>query len=80
MSANRNGSDDRARHDLRRLDHLQLPAHVNVWIRDGWRPGWLIACDHQPSGWYGLVQYRDEHQTEITGWMAAEQIAPSSAE
>ncbi len=76
MSANRKGSDDRARHDSQRLDHLQLPAHVNVWLHDGWRPAWLIAYDHQPSGWYGLVQYRDEHHNETTEWMAAEQITP----
>lgn len=75
MSANRNGSDDRPRPDLHRLDHLQLPAHVEIWAHGGWHPGWLIACDHQPSGWYGLVQYRDKHHAETTEWVAAEQIS-----
>ncbi|TDO47957.1 hypothetical protein EV643_108274 [Kribbella sp. VKM Ac-2527] len=76
MSAQRNSPDDRPDHDLHRLDHLQLPAHVSVWVHGAWRPGWLIACDNQTSGWHGLVQYQDEHHAEITAWMAAEQIIP----
>ena len=74
MSAQRNGSDDRP--DLHRLDHLQLPAHVSVWVNGGWRPGWLLACDNQLSGWHGLVQYQDddENQPETTRWLRAEEI------
>ena len=76
MSRQRNSADEQPDHDEHRLDHLQLPAHVSVWVNDGWRPGWLIACDNQPSGWQGLVQYEDEHGIEVTSWTAAEQITP----
>jgi len=78
MSRHRNSADERPDHDEHRLDHLQLPAHVSVWVNDGWRPGWLIACDNQLSGWHGLVQYQDEDQTETTTWMAAEHIMPGT--
>jgi hypothetical protein len=61
-----------------RLDHLQLPAHVDLWIHGRWQPGWLIACENHPSGWRGLVQHQDRDHTETTEWMAAEQIAPRS--
>lgn len=77
MSSSRNSADEQPDHDEHRLDHLQLPAHVSVWVHGGWRPGWLIACDNQPSGWHGLVQYEDEHGIEVTSWTAAEQIMPS---
>jgi hypothetical protein len=78
MNASRNSADGRPDHDLHRLDHLQLPAHVSVWVHGGWRPGWLIACDNQLSGWHGLVQYQDEDHTETTTWMSAEQIIPGT--
>jgi hypothetical protein len=74
MSASHNSPD----HDPHRLDHLQLPAHVSVLVYGGWRPGWLIACENQPSGWHGLVQYNDEHGIETTTWMAAERIQPAA--
>ena len=67
-------------HDLHRLDHLQLPAHVNLWLHGRWQPGWLIASENGPSGWHGLVQYQghDDAETtdETTEWIAAELIAP----
>jgi len=76
LSAHRESAHDGPSHVPHRLDHLQLPAHVNVWARGAWRPGWLVARDHQPSGWHGLVQYQDEHQGETTEWLPAEQISP----
>ena len=76
MSAHRDSANDGPNHDTHRLDHLQLPAPVNLWIRGGWRSGWLVARDHQPSGWHGLVQYQDEHHPETTEWLRAEQISP----
>lgn len=78
VSANRTApADDRLDHDLYRLDDFQLPARVNVRVHDAWRPGWLIGYDHQPSGWWGLVQYRDDHCVEATEWLAADRISPA---
>ena len=61
--------------DRHRLDRLQLPAHVNLWLHGRWKPGWLIASDNRESGWRGLVQHRDEDQVETTEWIPADQIA-----
>jgi hypothetical protein len=61
-------------HDTYRLDHLQLPAHVHIRIRGDWRSGWLIASDHQLSGWHGLVQYQDDGGPETTAWFPGEEI------
>jgi hypothetical protein len=76
MNAHPDSTDDRPQQDLHRIDHLPLPAHVSLWLHGRWQPGWLIACDNQPSGWHGLVQYKDEQHVETTEWMPAEQIAP----
>jgi len=54
---------------------LPLPSHVTVWVGGRWRPGWLIARVHEPSGWIGTVQYDDDHGAEVTEQIAAEQIA-----
>lgn len=78
MNAHPDSTDDRPHQDQHRLDHLPLPAHVNVWLHGRWRPGWLIACENNPSGWRGLVQHQDEHHVETTEWIAAEQIASRS--
>jgi hypothetical protein len=76
MTTDQGSTEGGPRHDSHRIDHLQLPAHVNLWLHGSWQPGWLIACENQPSGWCGLVQYRNEHQAETTEWLPAEQIAP----
>jgi hypothetical protein len=78
MNSHPDSTDDRLRRDLHRLDHLPLPAHVNVWLHGRWRPAWLIACENQPSGWRGLVQHEDENHLETTEWIAAEQITSRS--
>jgi len=77
MIAQRSNAGGRPDDDLHRLDHLSLPAHVNVLVHGSWRPGWLIGCDNQMSGWHGLVQFQDEYHTEITEWIPAEQIMPT---
>lgn len=64
--------------DPQRLDHLQLPAHVNVWAYGAWRPGWLIGRDHSPSGWYGLVQFQHGQSSEATEWLPANRITTDS--
>jgi hypothetical protein len=54
---------------------LPLPSHITVWAAGRWRPGWLIARSHEPTGWVGLVQYDDDRGIEVTEEIAAEQIA-----
>jgi hypothetical protein len=54
---------------------VQVPSHVVVWAAGQWRRGWLIARSHEPCGWVGLVQYDNDHGTETTERIGAEQIA-----
>jgi hypothetical protein len=54
---------------------LPLPSHVAVWADGRWRRGWLIARAHEPAGWIGLVQYDNDHATEVTEYITADRIA-----
>ncbi|MFF1822868.1 hypothetical protein ACFVWG_36560 [Kribbella sp. NPDC058245] len=62
---------------LDRLDHLDLPAHIEVWAQGSWHPAWLIASDHKDDGWYGLVQYEAASGPETTEWVSVDRIAPA---
>jgi hypothetical protein len=57
------------------LRGLSLPCHVIVLVGTRWRRGWLIAREHGPDGWTGLVQY-DDAGAEVTEYLPAERIAP----
>ncbi|MFK4084698.1 hypothetical protein ACI2LF_11350 [Kribbella sp. NPDC020789] len=60
---------------LDRLDHLRLPAHIEVLAEGSWRTAWLIASDHKDNGWFGLVQYEAASGTETTEWVTVDRIA-----
>jgi hypothetical protein len=72
------GPDPRPTHttvDPSIVAKLPLPSHVTVWADGRWRRGWLIARSHEPTGWIGLVQYDNDHGTEVTEYVTADRIA-----